>query len=115
VFIHEIHPFSEMLPFDESNPADPLRLVEPYFKPEPYVEYGNLDYVGGTRYTSSKPQYWFVHTLSEIVMGLIGSGMVIEHLSEYEEDISAGHRRVEEARAGVPLSYILVGRKQGNG
>lgn len=111
VFIHEIHPFSEMLPFDDTEGDDVLRIVEPYFKPEPYVDYGDLDYVGGSKYSSTRPQYWFVHTISDILMGLIGNGFSIQHFSEHETDISAGHRRIEQARAGVPLSCILIARK----
>ena len=185
VFIHEIHPFSEMLPFDDTEDVDILRIVEPYFKTEPYIDYGGLDYVGGTEYTSTKPQYWFVHKLSDILMALIenqisqfrkshpvtqeashtqsgwgkvvpekfplafqwerscnllsirqyewgivgliqtmlwfsiSTGLVlrycqisIEHFSEYETDISAGRKRIEQAQAGIPLSYILIARKQ---
>ncbi len=111
VFIHEIHPFAEMLPFDHSDIDDVLRINEPYFKSGPYVDYGGLDYVGGTIYASDKPQYWFVHKLSDIIMALVDNRISIEHFSEYETDISSGHKRVEEARAGIPLSYILVGRK----
>lgn len=112
VLIHEIHPVSEMLPFDDAEGDDILRIVEPYFKPEPYVEYGGLDYVGGSAYSSDKPQYWFVHTLADIFMGLVENGLAIEHFAEYAVDISAGHQRIEAAQAGVPLSYILVAGKQ---
>jgi SAM-dependent methyltransferase len=112
VFIHEIHPVSEMLPFDSAKDADVLRLVEPYFKDEPYVDCGGLDYVGGSQYTSTKPQYWFVHTLSGIVMGMVGNRISIAHFAEYATDTSAGHKRVEEANAGIPLGYIMVGEKQ---
>ncbi len=111
VFIHEAHPFTEMLPVDSTKGADVLRIIEPYFKSEPYIEYGGLDYVGGTQYHSDKPLYWFVHTLSDILMALIENQLAIEHFSEYETDISAGHKRLEQARAGVPLSYIMIGRK----
>ncbi|MBC8506371.1 MAG: class I SAM-dependent methyltransferase [Anaerolineales bacterium] len=112
IFIHEIHPFSEMLSFDDAKVDDVLRIVEPYFKTEPYIEFGGLDYVGGEQYDSTKPQYWFVHKLSDILMGLIENQISIEHFSESETDISAGHQRIEQAQAGVPLSYILIGRKQ---
>lgn len=57
IFIHEIHPFLEMLPFDDYAGEDVLRIIEPYFKPEPYIDYGGLDYVGKTQYSSTKPQY----------------------------------------------------------
>jgi ubiquinone/menaquinone biosynthesis C-methylase UbiE len=111
VFIHEIHPFSEMLPFDDDKSDDLLRIIEPYFKEDPYIAYGDLDYVGGTPYTSDKPQYWFVHKLSDIIMGLIENQLLIEHFSEYEKDISSGHKKIEKAQVGVPLSYIMIGRK----
>jgi len=111
VFSHEIHPFSEMLPFDDAEDEDALRIVDPYFKKEPYIDYGRLDYVGGEQYTSAKPQYWFVHTLSDILMGLIENQIFVEFFSEYEKDISSVHKRVESAQAGIPLSTILIGRK----
>jgi ubiquinone/menaquinone biosynthesis C-methylase UbiE len=111
VFIHEIHPFVEMLPLDGSDLSELLRIVEPYFKDDPYIDYGGLDYVGGTSYSSDKPQYWFVHKISDILMGMIDSGLNIEHFAEYEKDISAGHRQIEQAQVGVPLSFILIGKK----
>jgi ubiquinone/menaquinone biosynthesis C-methylase UbiE len=111
VFIHEIHPVSEMLPFDNAEEENVLQIIEPYFKADPYIEYGGLDYVGGERYDSDKPQYWFVHKISDILMGLIENQIQIEHFAESEKDISAGHQRVEQAQAGVPLSYILIGKR----
>jgi 2-polyprenyl-3-methyl-5-hydroxy-6-metoxy-1,4-benzoquinol methylase len=92
VFIHDMHPFAEMLPFDSSTQPATLSLVGPYFKTEPYVDYGGLDYLGHAEYISSKPQYGFVHTLSTILMSLIANGIAIEHFSEYETDISAGRQ-----------------------
>ncbi len=115
IFIHEIHPISEMLPFDNGDPdtpdADYLRIIEPYFKVEPYEDHDSLDYVGGTEYTSAATQYWFVHTISDIIMGLVNNGFAIEHFAEYPTDISAGHQRIKAAEAGIPLSLMLVGRK----
>jgi 2-polyprenyl-3-methyl-5-hydroxy-6-metoxy-1,4-benzoquinol methylase len=111
IFIHEIHPFSEMLPRDDAVDADSLRIVEPYFKSEPYIDYGGLDYIGRSQYTSTLPQYWFIHKMSDILMALIENRISMEQFSEYETDISAGHKRIEQIHAGVPLSYILIGRK----
>jgi hypothetical protein len=67
--------------------------------------------VGGTQYSSEKPQYWFVHTLSIILMALVKNGLVLETLIESEKDISGGHHRIEALQAGIPLSYFLVARK----
>jgi len=113
VFIHEIHPFSEMLPFDDDKQSLKLQIIEPYFKTEPYMDQGGLDYVGNSEYESTTTQYWFVHTLSDILMSLIKNRLLVEQFLEYETDISAGHHQIEEAKAGIPLSYILIGRKAG--
>jgi SAM-dependent methyltransferase len=112
VFIHEEHPFAELLPNDDTEQADVLHISDSYFKTEPYVDYGDLDYVGNSHYESQKPQYWFVHKLSDILMALIDHHLAIQHFSEYEVDISASKKRIEDANAGIPLSYILYGRKQ---
>ena len=111
VFIHEIHPVSEMLPFDSSEHAGQLKIIEPYCKHEPYIECGGLDYVGQSQYASTASNYWFAHTLSDIMMSLIRNGVAIEYFSEHAEDISAGHRLLEQANAGIPLSYLLIGKK----
>jgi len=111
VFIHEGHPFGETLPVDSDPQTDFLRITEPYFKKEPYVEYGGLDYVGHSHHDSEKPLYWFTHTMSDILMAMIGNKITITHISEYDVDISNVKQRVEQAKASVPLSMILIGKK----
>ena len=111
IFIHESHPFAEMLPADDRKDVDPLQIIEPYFKADPYIESNGIDYIGNTSY-KSEPMYWFVWTLSDIFNSLIKNGFRLEHFSEYPEDISTQHKRTEEAQAGIPLSYILIAKKQ---
>ncbi len=111
LFIYESHPFSEMLPSDDLKDADPLKIIDPYFKSEPYVELDGIDYVGKTNY-KSEPQYWFVWTLSDIITSIINNDMKLIHFSEYREDISTMHRRTEEQKADIPLSYILIAEKE---
>ncbi len=110
ILFHEIHPFSEIIPFDDSETDNPLQIVEPYFRNEPIVENCNLDYVGGTEY-DAKTQYWSVHTISDLIMGIVDNGMAIELFSEHERDISAVHGRQEKLNAGIRLSFILIGKK----
>ncbi|MEM9025896.1 MAG: SAM-dependent methyltransferase, partial [Verrucomicrobiota bacterium] len=83
--------------------------VEPYFRPEPFEEIDGIDYVGGTVY-ESKPNYWFVWTLSDIFMGLKSAGLLLDTFYEYPQDISAEHRRTENAGIQIPLSYILTAK-----
>jgi len=111
IIIREIHPFSEILPFDNNDIENRLQIIEPYFRDEPIIENSSLDYLGGTDYTA-KTQYWFVHTISSLIMALITNGFAIEHFSEHDNDISAGHKKQEKLDAKIPLSYIIIGRKE---
>ncbi|MBN1984184.1 MAG: class I SAM-dependent methyltransferase [Chitinivibrionales bacterium] len=112
VFIHEVHPFTEMLPIIGEPSDDCLRIIHPYFNPEPFVDTSSMDYYGQTRYVA-KTHYTFVHTLSAIFQGLINAGFVITHFSEYENDISNGFLQQEELNAKIPLSFILIGGTEG--
>jgi hypothetical protein len=60
----------------------------------PIVENCSLDYIGGTEY-DAKTQYWNVHTISDLIMGIVDNGMTIELFSEHERDISAVHSKQE--------------------
>ncbi|MCD4669367.1 MAG: class I SAM-dependent methyltransferase [Actinomycetia bacterium] len=111
LFIHELHPFSEMLSSDDNKDADPLKIIEPYFKKEPYEENTGIDYIGKTTY-KSKIQYWFIWTLSDILMNIINNKLKIIHFSEYQEDVSANHKRNQDAGIKIPLSYILIAEKE---
>ena len=112
LFIHEIHPFAEMLARDGES-DELVHLAEPYFRQEPYEDYGGLDYVGGSEHVSALPQYCFVHTMADIITAVLASGMELQRLIESPRDISAGHRRLEAANLGVPLSFFLVAGRSG--
>jgi len=111
LFIHESHPFSEMLPADDLENVDPLKIIEPYFKKEPYIDNDGIDYIGKTTY-KSKTMYWFVWTLSDIIMGIIENGLKLRHFSEYPDDISTLHQKNQEVGPDIPLSYILIAEKE---
>ncbi len=108
--IHEIHPFSEMLPFDSDDNDNRLQIVEPYFRNGPIIENSSLDYVGGTDY-EAKTQYWFVHSMATIINSLANNQFFIDEWVESPEDISAGHKSIENMKAGIPLSMIITARK----
>ena len=82
LFIHESHPFSEMLPSDDLENVDPMKIIEPYFKKDPYIDNDGIYYIGNTSY-QSKTMYWFVWTISDIIMGIIDNGL---NQKEYEID-----------------------------
>ncbi|MCP4180504.1 MAG: class I SAM-dependent methyltransferase [bacterium] len=111
--IHEIHPFSELLPFDDSDIGNRLQIVDKYFYSEPLIENSGLDYVGGTEY-EAKTTYWFIHTVSKLVMSLISNKFEIEEFLESTSDISGGHGKIESLKAEIPLSMLILGRKIDN-
>jgi 2-polyprenyl-3-methyl-5-hydroxy-6-metoxy-1,4-benzoquinol methylase len=110
-FIHEIHPFSEMLPFDNSDVENRLQIVDKYFHDGPIIENTSLDYIGGEQY-KAKTQYWFVHTISNLVMALNNNGFKIIEFIESPCDFAAIHKKVEQLNALIPLSMIILGEKK---
>ncbi|MBN1982491.1 MAG: class I SAM-dependent methyltransferase [Chitinivibrionales bacterium] len=107
IFIHEMHPFTEMLPADGESDDDCLRIIHPYFNTEPCADTWGMDYYNKTAYVA-KTHYNFVHTLSAIFQSLFDAGFVLTHFSEYENDISNIFSLLEKAQAKIPLSYILI-------
>ena len=110
LYMHEIHPFSEMLPTDDNTDSDPLTIIEPYFKEEPYEDCEGIDYIGKTKYESEK-SYWFVWKISDIINSIINNEMFLLEMIEYPNDISACHNRNMNAGVPVPLSYSMIARK----
>ena len=110
-FIHEIHPFSELLPFDNSDTENRLQIVDKYFHTGPIIENTGLDYIGGTQY-NAKNTYWFVHTISDLMMSLAVNKFDLVEFKESPSDISAGHSKVESLNADIPLSMLILGQKK---
>jgi SAM-dependent methyltransferase len=109
LFVYEQHPLCDMFDFDD--PA-PLTIRHGYFRREPYVTTDGLDYLGNVPY-ASKPSYWFHHTMSDIIGGVLASGLVLELFREYPHDIAAAWADLERSATPPPLSYALIAGKAG--
>lgn len=96
-----------MLPFDDNEVENRLQLVDKYFHDSPIVETGGLDYIGGEKYEGTT-QYWFVHTISELLLALGQNQFTLIEFVESASDISAGHRKIEQLDAKIPLSMIML-------
>ena len=108
VFIYEQHPILEMI-----EPAEAAASIEwelPYFTKEPYVETDGLDYYSGETY-DAKPATSFSHTMAEVIMAGVGSGMVVEKFEELPGHISCTWWNVKASDIGLPMSYTLIFRK----
>lgn len=109
LMIHDFHPFMNMLPTpgEDSFDAENLnRITYSYFKKEPWIENNGMGYM--TPPYESKTFTSFSHTLSDIINSVIGTGMRIEKLNEYDRDV--GLTDVYDKK-GYPLSYLLFARK----
>lgn len=108
-FAYEQHPILDM--FDETRPDDPHRPVRSYFARGADRAAVGLDYYGNAEY-SAPMNYWFHHTLSDIVTASLENGLALEHLCEYPHNITTNAHDIYENQAvQFPLSVTLVARK----
>jgi SAM-dependent methyltransferase len=108
LFIYEQHSILDMI---KPGDADaPIVWELSYFNKEPYLETGGLDYYGGEKY-DAKPAASFSHTMADIIMAGIDSGLAVEHFEEFPHHISNCWWNVEDSGIGLPMCYTLVLRK----
>lgn len=106
--IYETHPMLEMF---EPNSDDPFRLDSSYFREEPFIETAAITYDGSTPDDVSE-SYWFIHTLSEIVQGVLDAGLTLDALREYPHSIREVDYDVYEGQeAQLPMSFLLRAHK----
>ena len=51
----------------------------------------------------------YTHSMSEIISGMCGNGIVVTGMREFDYDISGGFASVDHS--GYPLSMIIQGKK----
>ncbi len=82
-YIAEIHPVSSMLD-DEVNTAE-LKIRYPYFHdPEPIIFETEGTYAEPDAEIKQPVQYEWFHSLGEIINALLGAGLRIEYLHEFD-------------------------------
>lgn len=108
--MYEMHPILGM--FDNED-QDPPPLRHPYFRTEPFRETDGLDYWEGTAYDSA-PTYWFQHTMSDIIGGILDKGFEIRSFCEYDHDISEAFAYMGKLTVRPPLCFTLTARKGGD-
>lgn len=110
LFIHDAHPFMNMLPFPDEEEFDAKhtnRIAYSYFRKEPWIETNGMEYISGAY--DSRPFTSFSHTMASLVNAVCMAGMNVVKLNEYNYDI--GLTEVYDDK-GYPLSYILLAQKE---
>lgn len=108
--VYEMHPILGLFDTDADDPP-PLR--HSYFRTDPFCETDGLDYWEGTTYTSD-PTYWFQHTLSDIIGGVLNAGFRVRSFREYDHDISNSFASLERLAARPPLCFTLTAQLGGD-
>lgn len=111
IVINEQHPCTNMLAAQGDEPFDPEHRKECHYSYFEHEWTGN----GGMYYMTQKSYHSktftdYTHSMSEIISGMCGNGIVITGLQEFDYDISGGFAEID--RSGFPLSMIIEGRKQ---
>jgi hypothetical protein len=108
LLVYEQHPIMNMF---EPGDADPMTPVHSYFKAEPFEDQGAIVY-DGAQGLPGATQYWFVHTLGDLMSAGLEHGLALEHFREYPHNISSAEFDVYNGQeAQLPASYVLVARK----
>ncbi|MEG9527236.1 MAG: class I SAM-dependent methyltransferase [Hyphomicrobiales bacterium] len=107
ILIHEEHPVVNMF---EPWAEPPLLVRHSYFRATPFVGEVAIVYGDGPA-PRVGPHYWFAHPLGRVVEALIGSGLAIERLCEFPDNISSAACESLAAGRMLPMSYLLQARK----
>jgi len=107
--IYEDHPILNM--YDERESRVPPLPDESYFRSEPYRHDSGLNYWARQDY-EARPCFWIFHKMSDIVMGLVRAGFTLEDFEEFPHNVGT-RGQFENQPQQLPLSYILVGRREG--
>jgi ubiquinone/menaquinone biosynthesis C-methylase UbiE len=109
LFIHEQHPFMNVLPWDIAGDNAKPTIENNYFNESYLLSQEGLDYYSNESY-QAPDTYEFTHTLSDIVNSIIANNMSITRFDEYEHDISNGLGWIKNTGLRLPLCYILTAK-----
>ncbi len=106
--IYETHPFLEV--FDPHG-ADPLNPTDSYFENSNYEGVEIIAYDGIVREGGSV-SYWHTHKVSDIINGVIKSGLRIDEFTEYaHSNREVDYDVYENQKAQLPMCFTLTATK----
>ncbi|WP_261842765.1 class I SAM-dependent methyltransferase [Aliamphritea ceti] len=106
LLVEDIHPVLNM--YDE---AEGGALVQySYFNREPFEDDSGLDYFTGEAYNAT-PNYWFQHTLADILQAALGQQLRLCWFEEAAENIGNYCAELEDTPANPPLGFVASWQK----
>lgn len=106
MLIEELHPILGM--YEEGEPS---YLASSYFTTEPFKDTDGLDYFTYEKY-EAKENYWFHHTMTEILMAGVSAKLQLEHFKELHYNVGNYCADLEFVENNPPLAMNLAWRKQ---
>ena len=105
LLMEEAHPILGM--YEEGSPSF---LDSSYFNKEPFRDTDGLDYFTYKKY-DAKENFWFHHTLEDILMSAKSNKLGLEHIKELDYNISNFCADLENVDNNPPLGINLAWRK----
>ncbi|WP_020408311.1 class I SAM-dependent methyltransferase [Hahella ganghwensis] len=106
--VEEIHPILSMYVEDETS-----YIGASYFDKKPFEDENGLDYFNHVKYKAKK-NYWFHHTMSDILMAAINVGLHLTYIEELPENIGNYCADLEHTEHNPPLGFVANWSKLGS-
>lgn len=100
LLMEEIHPVLNM--YEEGVPSS---LTYSYFDRGAQKDDGGLDYFTGEKYDAIE-NYYFQHTLSDILMAAISCGLSLQHIEELAANVGNLCADLADVAPNPPLAFI---------
>ncbi|WP_299597441.1 bifunctional 2-polyprenyl-6-hydroxyphenol methylase/3-demethylubiquinol 3-O-methyltransferase UbiG [uncultured Microbulbifer sp.] len=105
LLMEEIHPVLNM--YQEGSPS---KIAYSYFNREAQLDTDGLDYFSGEKY-DAEPNYYFQHTLGDILTAAIASGLHLQTFEESASNIGNYCKDLADAPHSLPMAFIASWRK----
>ena len=115
-YVYDSHPFMHIFNYELLAKERKLDIKYDYFNAPADVEFEIGGYAASERYAEN---YWWNHSLSDIINALIEAGLTIEYLHEFDTlfwnygnmtKVSNGLFRYPEFKNKFPMSYSIKAR-----
>ena len=105
LLMEEIHPILNM--YDEGSPS---YLASSYFDRAPYEDNSGLDYFSNEKY-ASQPNYWFSHTLSDLITGALDAGLELRQFKELDYNVGNYCEDLANKIENPPMAMNILWQK----
>lgn len=102
LFLYDEHPFIHVF---EGGGEVPLEIKYDYFDSRPSENRG-LDYIGGSEY-DARPNYQFMVRVSDVLNGIIDSGMKVTRFLEFDHSIEDARPGSSPTRSDGKRKYLM--------